>query len=363
MHNIKSLLIDASYLFKKSTFNNSKYITNSNGDFYGALYSFMTSLRKLIKDYSPNKVILFWDGENGGKARYLIDSNYKANREHKSWYNQIHLTQKEINYLNKSKDSELWNRTQIKRYCEELYIRQIEVPLIEGDDLIAKYVMLHQSTEEMVLFSNDRDFLQLLDYGITIHVDNLKFPITKYNSEMFLNYYYKNSLLMKVICGDSSDNIDGIKGVGEDTLFKYFPELKEREVMVRDILKRAKEINDERIAQKKKPIKALENLLNGIERLKINHKLMNLSEPFLNEESLTELEYLDYPLSDKNEDGSERGSKALYKLMMEDGFLNMYSQYGNFTEYVTPFFIVISREKENLKKYLLEQNQKTGQVE
>lgn len=359
MHNIKTLLIDASYLLKKSTFNNSKYVTNTNGDFYGALYSFMTSLRKLIKDYEPNKVILFWDGENGGKGRYLIDNNYKANREHKSWYNKIHLTNKEIKHMDKAKDSELWNRMQVKKYCEELFIRQIEVSQIEADDLIAKYVMLHRTTEDMILFTNDRDFMQLLDYDITIHVDGLKFPVNKYNSFMFFPYHYKNALALKVLCGDDSDNIDGVPGIGMDTLLKHFPQIKEKEVMVRDILIGAKMINEERVNNKKKPLKALENLLSSIERIKTNHRLMNLSEPFLNEEALTEIEYLDYPLSDKNDDGTERGSKALFKLMTADGFLNMYSRYGNFSEYVTPFFTVIAKEKDMLKKYLQEQNGQT----
>jgi DNA polymerase-1 len=355
MHNTKTLLVDAENLFKRSAPKTNQYITNSNGEFYGALYGFMTSLRKMIKDLTPNKVILFWDGENGGKGRYLIDPEYKANRESKSWYNKIQLTEKEVKHLNKSKDSELWNRTQIKRYCEELYIRQIDVPLIEADDLIAKYVMLHQGTEEMIICSNDRDYLQLLDFGITIHASNRNFPLTKFNSELFLPYHYKNALVMKVICGDNSDNIQGVKGVGEKTLLEHFPELKDKQVMVRDILIKAKVINEERVSQKKTPLKALENLLSSVERLKTNYRLMNLSEPFLNETALTELEYLDYPLSDKSNDGTERGSKALLKMMMDDGFLNMYSRYGNFTEYVTPFFIVIAREKEILKKYLSEQ--------
>lgn len=327
-------------------------MSKTNDEKIGALYGFMTSLRKLIKTYQPNKCILFWDGENGGKDRYLIDENYKANREHKSWYNKITLTEKEINYQNYSKQSELWNRTQIKKYCEELYIRQIEVPLIEADDLIAQYVMTHNNVEEMILFTNDRDFMQLLDYELTIHVDGLDYPITKNNSFMYFPYFYKNALTLKVICGDDSDNIQGIEGAGINVLIKYFPEIKDSEVKVKDILIKARKINEERVSNKKKPIKLLENLINGVDRLVINHKLMNLSQPFLNENALNELDTLDYPLSDGVKEGIDRGSKVLYKYMVDDGFLNLYSTYGNFIDYVQPFYIIIAKEKEFYQNYL-----------
>jgi len=159
-------------------------------------------------------------------------------------------------------------------------------------------------------------------------------------------YHYKNALTMKIICGDTSDKIDGIKGVQEKTLMTHFPILTERYVTVKEICEMADKINEERINKKLKPLAALRNITENIERLKLNYQLINLSKPFLNEEAINALDQLEQPLIDEN-----RGSSNLYKLMEQDDFLSLYSNWGRFVEYVEPFYGVIAREKEMYKTY------------
>ena len=65
----------------------------------------------------------------------------------------------------------------------------------------------------------------------------------------------ENIVLEKVICGDVSDNIKGVKGVGNQTLAKLFPEIRERKIDLGFILRRSRELLDERKANKKKPLK------------------------------------------------------------------------------------------------------------
>ncbi len=134
--------------------------------------------------------------------------------------------------------------------------------------------------------------------------------------------------------------------MGEKTLFTHFPELRDQPVLVKDICKKAKIINDARIAEKQKPLAALQNLTEGIERLKLNHRLVNLSQPFLNDEAFEALEQVEMPLMDDN-----RGSSNLYKLMNEDDYLSLYSNYGNFVKYIEPFYNVAAKEKERYRKY------------
>lgn len=114
--------------------------------------------------------------------------------------------------------------------------------------------------------------------------------------------------------------------------------------MVKDICEKADEINKERIAKKQKPLKIFENLLQGIDRLKTNYKLVNLREPMLTETAINELSQLELPLSPEN-----RGHKNLYKMMMEDDFLSVYG--GTFPNYVEPFYTVIMNEKTLLMEY------------
>jgi DNA polymerase-1 len=339
---IRTLLVDGSYLLQRS-FHGAKDVYNSKGIHIGGLYQFLTTLRKLIKEHMITKVVIMWDGEFGGKARYNIDNQYKANRISKSWHNKIELTDREIKIEKEKKDSILFQRTRIKAYLEEIFIRQVEILETEADDLIAAYCLKYNNLEELFIYSSDRDFAQLLDLNITILFPNIDQPVNKANYMMYFNHHYSNALMLKIICGDISDNIDGIEGMGEDTLLKYFPEIKFKHLTVREICKRADEINHERVLNKKKPLKALDNLLHNINRLKTNFQLVNLREPMINDEVRTELDNIDSPLSLE-----DRGSKNLIKMMKEDEFLTVYG--STFVQYVEPFYTVIMCERDLYQK-------------
>ena len=341
----RTLLVDASYLLKRS-FHGAKELQTANFGHIGGLYSFLTTTRKMIKDHMINKVILVWDGEGGGIQRHRIDNAYKANRVSKEWHKRIEMSAAEIRREKQKEESILNQRMRIKAYAEELFIRQIEVDDTEADDLIAAYCLKHNNLEEIFIYSNDRDFAQLLDLNITIIFPNLDQPITKTNYMMYFNHHYSNALAMKIICGDSADNIKGVGGIKEKGLVEKVPELKFKTMSVRDVCKRADEIQQERAANKLKPLKALENLLceSGIERLKTNFELTNLREPMLTEEAREELLQLEIPL-----ESNDRGSKNLIPMMNEDQFLTIYG--STFPQYVEPFYTVIMYELQLEREY------------
>lgn len=341
---IRTLLIDSSYLLKRSYHGSKNSYTKAG--FMGGVYGFLTKVRQLIKEHQINKTVLVWDGENGGIERYRLDNDYKSNRPDKSWFKKIEFTDEEIKRELEKKESILIQRIKIKNYAEELFLRQIEVPTIEADDLIAAYVMQHSKNEEILLFTNDKDFLQLLEYGIKIKLDTHERIINSGNFFLNFPYHYKNALTMKIICGDTADVIKGVGGVKEATLMEYFPVLTERYVSVREICVMAEQINNERVKKKLKPLIALKNITTKIDRLKLNYELINLSKPFLNEEAIKALSDLSDPLVDEN-----RGSSNLYKLMQQDDYLSLYSNYGDFVNYVEPFYTVIAREKQLYKQF------------
>jgi len=132
---IRTLLVDSSYLLQRSYHGAKDTYTNRFGHI-GGLYSFMTTVRKLIKDHMINKVVLVWDGEGGGIMRHRIDSDYKANRKNKEWYQKIEMTTAEIHRENEKKESILKQRLRIQQYAEELYLRQIEVFDVEYLDVL-----------------------------------------------------------------------------------------------------------------------------------------------------------------------------------------------------------------------------------
>lgn len=338
----RTLLVDSSYLLKRSFHGAKDTYTGSFGHI-GGLYSFMTTIRKQIKKHMINKVVLVWDGQKGGIMRFLIDVKYKANRKNKEWH-KIELTEREIKREKEKEESILKQRQRIQAYAEELFLRQIEVEEIEADDIIAMYCMKYNNKEEIYLYSNDRDFAQFLDLNITILFPNINEPVTRTNYMMYFNHHYSNALTIKIIEGDTADNIDGVGGLKEKTLLSHFPELKYMSLTVREICIKADEINKQRIVERKKPLKSLETLLNSVKRLKLNHSLVNLRQPMLNEQAEDELKQIECPLSPEG-----RGSQNLLKMMREDDFLTIYG--GTFVNYVEPFYVVIMHEKQLLTEY------------
>jgi 5'-3' exonuclease len=327
----------------------------------GGIFQFMVSLRKFVKEFGVNKSVLMWDGENGGKLRYDIYNGYKANRESKAWYSMTVLSQAQIDELKKSKRSNLAQKICIQQYAEELYMRQVSVDIIEADDLIAYYCKLYHEEEDIIIFTNDRDMCQLLQYdGVSIYLSNLKVLIDKNSYFLYFKHHWSNACLMKVFLGDDADNIMGIQGLGEKTMLEHFPELKSEKLTYQYIVERAVQINKERVEgkPKKKPLKVLENIVNGTVKLKdnsdkivdmgmeiykLNSKLINLDAPMLTREAVSALkDVATLPLTPE-----DRGSKNLLELFKRDSFLSLYK--GTFVNFVEPFYPVVIQEQDYYK--------------
>lgn len=350
--NLITLLVDGNYLLKASYEGTYGRYTNTNN--VATTYQFLIKLRKLIKDFNINKCIVFFDGENSGKLRYQKYRLYKSNRDNKSFHNKIVLTEAEIKNQEKRKEM-LYQKVRIQNYIENLFIRQIECEYIESDDLIAFYCKEYSEDENIIIFSNDRDFCQLLEYNnVNVYLDNKGLLINKNNYFLNFNHSYENARLIKIMCGDTSDCIKGIAGLGETSLLKYFPEIITQKVNYNSIIDKSKLINEERKLNKEKPLKVLENIEKGIflelgelgiEGYKTNEYIINLLEPLLTKEAISELHSVAENILNPN----DRGSKDLIKLMNQDNFFLEYK--GDINSFCTPFYPLILKEKEYYNKH------------
>jgi 5'-3' exonuclease len=114
----------------------------------------------------------------------------------------------------------------------------------------------------------------------------------------------KNFILYKTLLGDSSDNIQGIKGLGEKGLFKRFPELRTQELTLDDIF----DIS----ARKYKEHLVYSRIVQDEARIRNNYKVMDLSNPMIDKK---EKEYLDYLIK---EDFPELNSEMFIQFYNED---------------------------------------------
>ena len=165
-----------------------------------------------------------------------------------------------------------------------------------------------------------------------------------------MGYNYQNVVLKKMLCGDASDNIKGIKGLGEKTLFNNFEEFKKRKVTLEEVIEKAKKINENRILEKKKTLKWAENIVNrvtdgcqGEKIYEINEKIIDLKNPLMTDEAKELIESIMYaPI-----DPTDRNMENLYNIIIKYDIDNLKDSttFGNF---FSEFMYIIDKEKKNL---------------
>lgn len=331
---INTLLVDGNALFKRG-YHGSRDALNKDGDHVGGIYQFVTVLKMLLSKDVYHRVYVMWDGNFSGKLRYDIYKDYKSGRG-KNYEEGTEPDDKE----------EKLQQFKVKQYLYHLSIRQVGDEITEADDYIALYCNSKLPNEDITIVTSDRDICQLINNDIRVWLLDKRLYLTTDNYKEHFNHHLRNLALLKVIAGDNSDSIKGIKGVKETTLLKHFPFIAERETSLEEILEETAKIQEFRLAEKKKPLAALTNLLtsntDGIQGqniYEINRKLVDLSEPLVTETAMEHLsDVINTPLS------TDREITEVYKMLERDGVQDMIQEYY-MTDYFLPFKKLIDREK------------------
>lgn len=362
---IYTLLLDMNSIMKMSLVDKR---LNKSGKEYGMVYQTLMQIKKQLDKKDYNFVYAFYDGHNSGQLRFNYYQDYKANRDKnyeisgaKSEYDkQIEAYAKKVmDYSRKKKgenitvrgetEEEAFDRQReiIFRCLEELFCRNVICDEVEGDDLIAYYVKNKKPNEKIVIVSGDRDLTQLIADDVCIYVTQLKKYITPQNHIEHMGYTHENVLIKKILCGDVSDNIKGIKGMGEKTFFELFPEARTKKYTLDDILLQTNKLIAERAKNKKRPLVVTENIINAVtlgsqgkDIYKINDKIINLHNPLLTKEAQDELDNIMYaPL-----DPEGRSLSNLYSIINENEMLELMDEtkFGNF---FSSFYKLIDNEK------------------
>ena len=365
---IYTLLVDGNNLLKISLVDKRM---NQEGKEYGAVFLFLKQLGQLLQKKDFNFCVVCWDGDGSGVLRWNYYKDYKANRDkHYELFGGVSDYDKHINdYVKKvlkysktkaievkreETDDENFQRqrTIIQNILENLYIRQFMYDDVEGDDLIAYYVKNKRKNERVVIVSGDRDLTQLINDEVCQYIPSIKKFVSPNNSVEELGVTHENMLTKKILCGDSSDNIKGIKGLGEQTLLKLFPEMKNEKTSVEALVERSKVLLEERKAAKKKPLKVLENIVNcvtdgvqGKDIYEINKKIIDLSEPLLTDEARYGLNEECYaPMN-----CDDRDIKNVYNIVTENGMYDLTNE-NTFGSLFCQFERIINTEKKYSKK-------------
>lgn len=207
----KIILVDGNNLLFRSyyaTAYNGNFMKNSKGFPTNALFGFSNMINKIILEEKPTYILVAFD--KGKTFRHEKYSEYKAGR--------IEMP------------DELRLQFPIaKKLLELMGIKYYEIENYEADDIIGTFSKFCDNTKYTgTIISSDKDLLQLITDSVDIKLLKSKDYI-RYNPESFYEEYKIkpiNIIDLKSLMGDSSDNIKGVKGIGEKTALKLLQEYK-----------------------------------------------------------------------------------------------------------------------------------------
>ena len=195
-------------------------LTLSDGQPINAVFGFMTLLLQSIDQLSPSHIVVCFDRPEP-TFRHQAFSEYKANRSPapEEFQSQVPL---------------------LKDAVQKAGIFLLEKPGFEADDLMGKCALLAQDNQQQAfIYSSDQDTFQLV--SDLIHIVCPK----KGQSSLFtydkdavfekMGVYPEQVIDFKALKGDSSDNIPGVKGIGDKTASKLLAEYKTLSVLYENI--------------------------------------------------------------------------------------------------------------------------------
>lgn len=182
-------------------------MTNPKGESTNALYGFIRSVFKLIKERSPEHLVAVFDGPENIKSRRELYSDYKIHRA--------------------GMPEDLFPQLEAAlEFCEMAGIPALSVPGVEADDVmgsIAKWA--EKKGIKTFLCSSDKDLCQLVSdhvFVLNIHKDNLLMDRIEVHKKFGVHPEQMVDLLAMI--GDTSDNIPGLAGIGPKTAVSLLKE-------------------------------------------------------------------------------------------------------------------------------------------
>ena len=203
---MKLLAIDGNSIMNRA-FYGIKALSNKKGTFTHALTGFMNIYLKTAGDISPDCCAVAFDLKEP-TFRHKASAAYKANRHGMP-------------------DELAMQMPLIKNILRDMGISVIECPGFEADDILGTLAASCGENDSAYILTGDRDSLQLITDNVTVLLHTTK-ELIRCTPEKFGEMYNglepKQLIDLKGLMGDSSDNISGVKGIGEKTALALISE-------------------------------------------------------------------------------------------------------------------------------------------
>ena len=277
---------------------------SSNGQPIGGIKGSLKILQKLCREIKPTRIYICWDGREGSSKRRKTNSKYKEGRKPIRLNRNVRVLSDEEELKNK-----IWQQLRLAEYMNSMPISQIMVDYTEADYVIAALCGFHKN-DHKVIVSSDKDFFQLLDETTILYRPVQKEVLNKKNIIEKFGIHPRNFALARAICGDRSDNLEGVKGAGLKTVAKRFSFLSEdRDYTLQDL----KNVCDNTETK----LKVYDDILESADLISENYKIMQLYTPSISTKTadIIRNNIKDYP--------RQFSKTQIRKMMLEDGFAEL----------------------------------------
>ncbi len=205
-----TVLVDGHHMMHRVAFiPELQKLTTRRGVPTGSAFGFLRVLRATLNRFKADSCIVVWDTGRSAYRKKLFPA-YKANRDEADKPAALDTIEDQIGILN--------------GVLPYLNVKQLAIKGYEGDDLLWLAVEAIREDEEVlepiVIVTGDKDLLQLVDDGVSVYRPIANELITAKNFTLEIGVPNNLFCLRKALVGDKSDNIDGIRGVGEKTAGK-----------------------------------------------------------------------------------------------------------------------------------------------
>jgi DNA polymerase-1 len=245
-------------------------MVNPDGIHIGGLGGFFRSLGAEIRRVNPTQVYVIFDGAGSSNNRKNLLPEYKSGRDLQRITNWD-----AFDNLEDEHDAKVDQMVRIIQYLKTLPVKTLSIPKVEADDVIAYLsgVIPQDPKDKVFIVSSDKDFLQLINKNVIVYR-----PMEKefYTEETVVEKFKMsptNFILYKTLMGDNSDKVAGVKGLGPKKLYKLFPELSEKDMTLDDIYNICESKFKENVIYSR--------IIQGIDALERNYKIMDLSNPMI----------------------------------------------------------------------------------
>ena len=208
----KLILVDGNNLLFRSYFATAYQgviMRNSKGFPTNALYGFINMMNKIIKEEEPNYILVAFD--KGKSFRHNKYDFYKGGRN---------ATPEELKQ----------QFPKAKEILDAMGIKHFEIDNYEADDIIGTVSRIVDEEDQFIatIISSDKDLLQLISDEVDVKLLKTS-GFVRMDTQEFMNTYGVEPIKMidlKALMGDASDNIPGVKGIGEKTAINLLTKYK-----------------------------------------------------------------------------------------------------------------------------------------